>query len=257
MSVLRCTLLPGHLPERHRRHHRRRPPAAHEVFSFPQQPSPVRPRRRIHGSRRDTGADCSPRSHGGSRIKGQKSEKLIERIKNAHTEEGDIVLDFFGGAGTTGAVAHKMKRKYILVEQLDRHTDIIIRRLQKVIEGEQSGISKKYNWKGGGSFVYCELKENAMKLINRINKSTEQNIDEIKNDVYNDDKIISFISKSELEKGNEEFEKLTFEEKKKALIALIDKNKLYVNLSDIEDKEFNVSEADKEFTESFYKGVQQ
>ena len=81
-------------------------------------------------------------------VKGQKSEKLIERIINAHTKPGDIVLDFFGGTGTTGAVAHKMGRKYILFEQLDKHIDIMIRRLNKVIEGEQSGISKRNNWTG-------------------------------------------------------------------------------------------------------------
>lgn len=53
-------------------------------------------------------------------VKGQKSEKLIERIIKAHTDENDIVLDFFGGTGTTAAVAHKMKRRYILCEQLDK-----------------------------------------------------------------------------------------------------------------------------------------
>lgn len=186
-------------------------------------------------------------------VKGQKSEKLIERIINAHTKEGDLVLDFFGGTGTTGAVAHKMKRKYILVEQLDKHIDIITRRLQKVIEGEQSGISKRNNWKGGGSFVYCELKENAMKLINKIKSATNDNIDKIKDEIYNDEKIVSFISKRELECGDEEFKNLSLDEKKTALISIIDKNKLYINLSDIEDKEFNISDAEKSFTKSFYK----
>ncbi len=188
-------------------------------------------------------------------VKGQKSEKLIERIINAHTKEGDLVLDFFGGAGTTGAVAHKMKRKYILFEQLDKHIDIMTRRLQKVIEGEQSGVSKRNNWTGGGSFVYCELKENAQKLIEKIKNSDDQTINNIKEQVYNDERIVSYISKKELKIGEEEFANLSLEDKKILLISIVDKNKLYINLSDIEDEESNVSEEEKKFTESFYKEV--
>ena len=188
-------------------------------------------------------------------VKGQKSEKLIERIINAHTKEGDLVLDFFGGTGTTGAVAHKMKRKYILFEQLDKHIDIMTRRLQKVIEGEQSGVSKRNNWTGGGSFVYCELKENAQKLIEKIKNSDDQTINNIKEQVYNDERIVSYISKNELKIGEEEFANLSLDDKKILLISIVDKNKLYINLSDIEDEEYNVSEEEKKFTESFYKEV--
>lgn len=188
-------------------------------------------------------------------VKGQKSEKLIERIINAHTKEGDLVLDFFGGTGTTGAVAHKMKRKYILFEQLDKHIDIMTRRLQKVIEGEQSGVSKRNNWTGGGSFVYCELKENAQKLIEKIKNSDAQTIDYIKEEVYSDERIVSYISKHELKIGEEEFANLSLDEKKGLLISIVDKNKLYINLSDIDDEEYNVSEEEKKFTESFYKEV--
>lgn len=90
-------------------------------------------------------------------VKGQKSEKLIERIVKAHTDPGDLVLDFFAGSGTTGAVCMKTGRRFILCEQLDRHLDIIRRRLEKVMAGEQSGISKANNWRGGGSYVSCEL----------------------------------------------------------------------------------------------------
>ena len=188
-------------------------------------------------------------------VKGQKSEKLIERIINAHTNEEDIVLDFFGGTGTTGAVAHKMKRRYILFEQLDKHIDIMTRRLQKVIEGEQSGISKRNSWTGGGSFVYCELKENAQKLIDEITQSDETNINTIKEKIYSDERIVSYISKTELELGENEFEELSLDEKKQVLISLVDKNKLYVNLSDIDDSELEISEEEKKFTESFYSEV--
>lgn len=188
-------------------------------------------------------------------VKGQKSEKLLERIINAHTKEGDIVLDFFGGTGTTGAVAHKMKRKYIICEQLDKHLDIMTRRLQKVIDGEQSGVSKNNSWYGGGSFVYCELKENSLELINKIKNANEETINIIKNEIYNDDRIVPYISSNELQNGNVEFDNLTLEEKKEVLISIIDKNKLYVNLSDIDDKDYNITQEERKFTESFYKEV--
>lgn len=95
-------------------------------------------------------------------VKGQKPEKLLQRIISAHTDENDIVLDFFGGSGTTAAAAIKMKRQVILCEQLDRHIDITLRRLAKVLEGEQTGISKSVGWNpkdndDASSFVYLEI----------------------------------------------------------------------------------------------------
>jgi len=73
------------------------------------------------------------------------------------TEPREIVLDFFLGSGTTAAVAHKMERLYIGIEQLDYGENDSIVRLQNVINGDQSGISKSVNWQGGGDFIYFEL----------------------------------------------------------------------------------------------------
>lgn len=79
------------------------------------------------------------------------------------TREGDLVLDSFGGSGTTAAVAHKMKRRWISVELGDHCHTHIIPRLQKVIDGEdQSGISKSVNWQGGGGFRYYKLAPNSV-----------------------------------------------------------------------------------------------
>jgi len=90
--------------------------------------------------------------------RGKKPETLIKRIIDLSTSEGDFVLDSFAGSGTTGAVAHKMKRKWIMVEIGDHAETHIIPRLKKVISGEdQSGISKEISWKGGGGFKYFEL----------------------------------------------------------------------------------------------------
>lgn len=185
-------------------------------------------------------------------VKGQKSEKLIERIFKAHTKPGDIVLDFFGGSGTSSAVAHKMGLQYIVCEQLEEHIDISLRRMSKVISGEQSGISKRNNWEGGGSFIYCELLEEGFELIEEIEGATEETIQAVKDKLYNDNRIVPFITKEELEKVDSEFQDMNLEEKKKVLCLLVDKNKLYVNLSDLEDENYNIKDEDKNFTRSFY-----
>ena len=187
-------------------------------------------------------------------VKGQKSEKLIERIIKAHTDENDIVLDFFGGTGTTAAVAHKMKRRYILCEQLDKHVDIILRRMKKVIAGEQSGISKRNNWHGGGSFVYCELAQLNDKYLEAITKA--ENDEQLKSvwlEIAKNGFISSYVSPQEIDSNADDFKSLSFEDKKRLFLALLDKNMLYVNYCDIDDETYDISEADKAFTNSFYK----
>ena len=182
-----------------------------------------------------------------------KSEDLIKKIIEISTKENDTVLDYHLGSGTTCAVAHKMGRRYIGIEQMNYVEDISVKRLSKVIEGEQTGISKAVNWKGGGSFVYCELLENANLIINKINLATENNILEVKEEVYSDERIIPYVTREELKKADENFRYLSLEEKKMALINIVDKNKLYVNYSDIEDETFEITKNDKKFSESFYK----
>jgi adenine-specific DNA-methyltransferase len=86
-----------------------------------------------------------------------KPERLLQRIVHLATNSGDLVLDSFGGSGTTGAVAHKMGRKWIMVELGDHCHTHIAPRLQKVIDCEQGGISKAVEWKGGGGFRYYNL----------------------------------------------------------------------------------------------------
>ena len=100
--------------------------------------------------------------------KGKKPEFLIRRLLDFATETNDLVLDYNLGSGTTCAVAHKMGRKYIGIEQLDYGDNDSITRLQNVINNDQSGISKAVKWKGGGSFIYCELMELNEAYINKI-----------------------------------------------------------------------------------------
>lgn len=87
-----------------------------------------------------------------------KPEKLIQRILEIATSDEDLVLDSFAGSGTTGAVAHKMGRRWIMVELGEHCYTDIIPRLQKVVDGEdQGGISQSLSWQGGGGFRYYRL----------------------------------------------------------------------------------------------------
>ena len=100
-----------------------------------------------------------------------KPERLIQRVLSLSTIEGDFVLDSFLGSGTTSAVAHKMRRRYIGIEIGDHARTHCIPRLQKVIEGEQGGISQAVNWQGGGGFRFCTLGEAAFDEHGRINQA--------------------------------------------------------------------------------------
>lgn len=181
-----------------------------------------------------------------------KPEFLISKLLEISTKPNDLVLDFHLGSGTTAAVAHKMGRRYIGIEQMDYIENITVERMKKVIEGEQGGISKAVNWQGGGSFIYCELKENANTLLKIIEEASEKNIFEIKEKIYADNRIVPYISREELKSKDKDFTKFDLKAKKDILREIVDKNKLYVNYSDMEDEEYSIGEEDKIFTNSFY-----
>ena len=86
-----------------------------------------------------------------------KPERLIHRVLEISTNPGDLVLDSFAGSGTTGAVAHKMGRRWIMVELEEHYKDTIVPRLQKVIDGHQVGMSEDLEWAGGGGFKVATL----------------------------------------------------------------------------------------------------
>lgn len=98
---------------------------------------------------------------------GKKPEALLKRILELATQEGDLVLDSFLGSGTTAAVAHKMKRKYVGIEVGDQAYSHVAKRLKAVVEGtDQSGISKELKWTGGGGFKFFELAPSFIKNDN-------------------------------------------------------------------------------------------
>ena len=202
-----------------------------------------------------------------------KNELLMQRIIEYTTKEGDLVLDFHLGSGTTAAVAHKMERGYIGVEQMDYVKTITVERLKKVIgkktkkkgklfeeiEYDAGGISKAVNWQGGGDFIYCELMKYNEAFIDKIQaaKTSKELIkvwkDIAENSFLNwyvnpeipEDAINNFIEIGKAEKG--------LDKQKKLLAELLNKNQLYVNFSEIDDKDFNVSEEDKKLNRLFYR----
>ena len=180
-----------------------------------------------------------------------KPEKLIQRIIQLGSDEGDLILDFFMGSATTQAVAHKMNRQYIGIEQMDYIETVAVERLKKVIDGEQGGISKDVDWQGGGSFVYCELKNDAQDFKESILKATTT---EELLELFNTAKTSSFLSyRVDPKKLKEaEFKELSLAEQKQVLSELIDNNNLYVNYSDIEDSSFAISPQEKALNRDFY-----
>ena len=200
-----------------------------------------------------------------------KNERLMERIIEYTTEKGDIVLDFHLGSGTTTAVAQKMGRQYIGIEQMDYAENIAVERLKKVvgtkvmgegklleqIEFDTGGVSESLNWQGGGDFIYCELMPYNQAFMEKIQaaESSEELVqlwrDIAENSFLNwyanaktpEDAVAVFIEIGQTENG--------LDKQKKCLAYQLDKNQLYVNLSEIKDEDFGVSEEDKALNRAF------
>lgn len=102
-----------------------------------------------------------------------KPERLIQRVIHIATNPGDLILDSFLGSGTTAAVAHKMGRRYIGIEMGEHAKTHCIPRLQKVIDGEQGGISQAVNWQGGGGFTFYTLDEPVFDELGLINPKVD------------------------------------------------------------------------------------
>jgi adenine-specific DNA-methyltransferase len=123
----------------------------------------------------------------------------------------------------------------------------------KTIQGDQSGISTEVSWKGGGSFVYAELAENAASYISKIEelKSSKDAV-ALWNELKEEPFISYRVSPSEFDANIDSFEQLELDDQKKLLISTIDKNHLYINYADIEDKTYNISDGDKKLNLQFY-----
>lgn len=183
---------------------------------------------------------------------GKKPEQLVKRVIDMTTSKGDLVLDYHVGSGTTAAIAHKMGRQYIGIEQLYYGDNDPTVRLKNVIDGDQSGISKSAGWQGGGSFVYANIMNNANSFRERVEKA-KSDADYI--ELLNEATSSSFLSyRVDPSKLNEsDFRQLSAAEKRQLLLELIDNNTLYVNYEDINDPIFKVDDKDKKFNKELYR----
>lgn len=183
---------------------------------------------------------------------GKKPEALLQRIIEISTNENDLVMDFFAGSGTTLAVAMKMKRQFIGIEQMDYIESITKERLKKVINGEQGGISKAVDWQGGGSFIYAELMP-----LNAIYKERIKNINDEKEleKLYNDLESKAFLDyRIDLDSilKDKEFKELDLQNKQEALLNILDSNMDYVLYGDIQDEDYAISSEVIELNKIFY-----
>lgn len=187
---------------------------------------------------------------------GKKPERLLGKIIEMATEPNDFVLDFFGGSGSTAAATLKLGRKFISIEQMENQVSLQVERLKNVISGsDQNGLSSDVNWQGGGSFVYAELfPKNMGYLQDIIHSNTTKELKSVYERMLQgtdteEPADISFrtdLTKIDWLQG--------FYENKRLLVKLLDKNGLYYNFSEIEDKNVRdlISDEDYTFNKNFY-----
>src|SRR5699024_2332928 len=147
---------------------------------------------------------------------------------------------------------HKMNRRYIGIEQMDYINTVSVPRLQKVIEGEQGGISKDVEWQGGGSFVYVELMEKNRGFLTTIqNAETTSELHDVFTFMLEEAEIDFRV---DLEAVKETLPELSLNDQKKMLIQIIDKNQLYYNYSEMDDENVRdlMDDNDYSFNKSFY-----
>jgi adenine-specific DNA-methyltransferase len=146
-----------------------------------------------------------------------------------------------------------MNRQFILTEQLDDHISKIKERFEGVLKGEQGGISKEVDWKGGGSFVYAELMQCNAAFIEEIEEADGKEALQGIWQRMQESAFLSYkVSPSAINKEKEAFGELTLDEQKRFLVEVLDKNQLYINYSEIEDKDYGISEELREKNHQFY-----
>lgn len=185
-----------------------------------------------------------------------KPEGLIKHIIAISTHEDDIVLDYHLGSGTTASVAHKMGRRYIGIEQMDYIENIVVTRLQNIINGDPFGISKSVNWQGGGTFVYCELAswnaeaKNAILACDSLQELIAM-FDDMCNKYFLNYNVQVDNFKNKII-HEENFKKLSLEQQKAMFIKMLDLNQMYINKLEMKDTRYGLNAEDIRMTELFY-----
>lgn len=183
-----------------------------------------------------------------------KPEILIKSLLDiVINDENEIVLDFFLGSGTTCAVAHKMGLQYIGVEQMEYINSLTVERMKKVIRGEAGGISSAVGWQGGGDFVYMELmKLNELYVEKIMDAADAEELlkiwEELKDSVFINYKVDPRLFEANLD----EFKAMDLDSQRKILVEVLEKNELYVSMSEIEDSIYQIDDRVKKLCYSFY-----
>ncbi len=194
------------------------------------------------------GTNLLKRLIGNNNFSYPKSLFAVIDVLKIMSNPGDIIMDFFGGSGTTmhavlelNADDNPLKRQFILVEQLQEHIDILLKRGQKIIADSLD------------SFVYLELKKYNQIFIVQIEEAKDT---ETLLKVWEQMKAKSFLNYNvdikKQEEHIEEFKTLELNQQKEHLLELLDKNQLYVNLSSLNDTDFDCTAKEKEVTKDFY-----
>ncbi len=197
-----------------------------------------------------SGVPIANSDHG---FKTAKNEKYLAEVLRLATTEGDLVMDFFSGSGSTLATAHKLKRRWIGVEQMDYIDEITCPRLAEVVKGDSLGISKAVKWAGGGEFVYCELAKANQNFVDAIQAAADKDrLAKIWADMQEKAFLSYRINPKAIDESKQDFESLDVAQQKRFLIETLDKNMLYVPLSEIEDESYAISEVDKALNKKFF-----
>lgn len=168
-----------------------------------------------------------------------KPEPLIEFIISQSTQPGDIVLDYHLGSGTTSAVAQRLGRKWIGIEQMDYIETVTSKRIQTVVDNEEG-------------FIYFELKKYNQDFIDRIMEAiTIPELEEIYEDMQKNAFLKFWFDKKEFEK-DENFRSLDLDGRKQALVNILDENQFYLNYDEMNDSKYHVTAAERELTNRFY-----
>lgn len=162
-----------------------------------------------------------------------------------------IILDFFGGSGTTGHAVMEINkdgghRRFILVEQMNYIETVTLQRNLSILKTIAPTAS----------IVYCELAKANQHYVEEIEfATTTNNLLDIYKRIVGTGFISSKVNPADIDAAADDFISLSFDDQKKFLMELLDKNLLYVNYCDIDDEEYGIKDADKAFTRSFYKEV--
>lgn len=130
--------------------------------------------------------------------KGKKPEKLINRIFESTTVEGDLIMDYFAGSATSGAVALKSGRRFINVEANDYFDEIPLRRLKNTLNGDKSGVTTLYQWKGGGMIKYLRLEQYEDTLNNLQVKAPVEDLLSATSEEFRDSYMLHYMVESEV-----------------------------------------------------------